>query len=195
MPDHRRIVDFLAAFSDEFCGPDGVRRPVAELDKLKVLHEGITGYDLMLVITRVGRYLFDMKRFSVADILLLETPDVIAGKYKRNGKVFYLFAINSNGGAWVSKNVHDDDSHSRLFVEIRDGMEPSFGSTGGVNANMSGVILPKQDGVPENWVSYWDKRGYDAGLTARLLNYCGCTGPYKVEYNAGGIIGEPVIVD
>ena len=194
-PDHRRVLDFLAAFSEEFSGPDGVVHPIADFDKGAALQEGVASHDLMFVYTSAGRYLFDMKKFSIADILLLETPDVIAGKYKRNGKVFYLFTISCNGGAWITKGSHDGDSHGRLFVEIRGGLEPSFGKAGKTDANMSGVVLPKQEGVPENWVSYWDKQGYDAGLTQKLLDYCGCTGPYRVEYNAGGILGKPVIVD
>lgn len=133
-------------------------------------------------------------------VCLLESPDIVIGKYDRTNYYFDFF-IGDENGTIIKRNTPEIKSHAIVLGFLKKNKaldiqtyeivpenvmkvaDEILGEPKKVNTHYSGIILPKQKDVDATYISYWTKQCYESGVADLLLKYAKgkYEGPYNIE--------------
>jgi hypothetical protein len=133
-------------------------------------------------------------------ICLIESPDIVIGKYDRSNYSFDFF-IGDENGTLIKKNTPEIKSHANILGSMKTNKaldiktyeivpdnimkvaDEVLGPLKKVNTLYSGIILPKQDDVDATYISFWTRQGYESPVKDLLLKYAKSKyeGPYSIE--------------
>ena len=134
----------------------------------------------------------------IKEEVLVENPEFIAGKFRREDFEGYLFIANKDISGLIYSNLNETQTHSELYRAFKHNTTPGkVKSIGDISYDSSfpqfdnsGVLLPKQPYLDGTYISLWTDRQEDIDelkpLIKELINITKAEGPYFLELTDPG---------
>ena len=181
-----------------------VSHGVGTLTENRVLSDRLPSAEELLVGCCLGDYtvecdneswgMFPGPRTWVAMLeenVMTESPEKVAGKYKRDNYSYLLFLGDHNGYFIGEFKTHGDllrslvsdgtVTHVNGKYSVNQHTRNVIGNPETVSVYYSGTILPRQEGVDGTYISYWTARSENP-LVLKYVKH-NFNGPYWVERN------------